>query len=178
MLVSFIRYIESQNRRGLSYSLGVNHLADRKDTELVALRGFHRSPGYNGADAFDDSLTTKRVPDSLDWRLYGMRVQCSPGLVLVTCTYTFVFKGAVTPVKDQAVCGSCWSFGTTGTVEGAHFLKTGELIRLSQQALMDCSWGEGNNACDGGEDFRAYQWIMKHGLPSEREYGPYLAQVI
>ncbi|ELT93269.1 hypothetical protein CAPTEDRAFT_181131 [Capitella teleta] len=149
-----LRYIESQNRRGLTYTLAMNHLADRKDRELVSLRGFHRSPGYNGADAFDESLTGKRVPDNLDWRLYG----------------------AVTPVKDQAVCGSCWSFGTTGTVEGANFLKTGKLVRLSQQALMDCSWGEGNNACDGGEDFRAYQWIKKHGLPSEEDYGAYLAQ--
>ena len=42
---------------------------------------------------------------------------------------------------------------------------------------MDCSWGEGNNACDGGEDFRAYQWIMKHGLASEDDYGHYLAVV-
>lgn len=72
------------------------------------------------------------LPDSLDWRLYG----------------------AVTPVKDQAVCGSCWSFGTTGTIEGAYFLATGKLVRLSQQELMDCSWGYGNNACDGGEEFR------------------------
>ncbi len=43
---------------------------------------------------------------------------------------------------------------------------------------MDCSWGEGNNACDGGEDFRAYQWVMKHGgLASEDDYGPYLGAV-
>lgn len=52
-------------------------------------------------------------------------------------------------------------------------------MRLSQQQLMDCSWGEGNNACDGGEDFRAYQWMMKNGgITSEELYGPYLAQVI
>ena len=43
---------------------------------------------------------------------------------------------------------------------------------------MDCSWGEGNNACDGGEDFRSYQWIMKSGgLTTEDQYGPYLGQV-
>ena len=57
-------------------------------------------------------------------------------------------------------------------------LQTGKLIRLSQQQLVDCSWGEGNNGCDGGEDFRAYQWIMKHGgLASESSYGPYLGSV-
>lgn len=42
---------------------------------------------------------------------------------------------------------------------------------------MDCSWGFGNNGCDGGEDFRAYSWIKEHGLPSESDYGPYLSQV-
>ena len=44
-----------------------------------------------------------------------------------------------------------------GTLEGTLFLHTGELVRLSQQALVDCSWGYGNNGCDGGEDFRVYQ---------------------
>ena len=56
-------------------------------------------------------------------------------------------------------------------------MQTKQLVRLSQQELMDCSWGEGNNACDGGEDFRAYQWIMKHGLASEDDYGHYMAVV-
>lgn len=45
------------------------------------------------------------------------------------------------------------------------------------QALIDCSWGFGNNGCDGGEEFRAYQWIHDHGLPSEDQYGPYIGQV-
>ena len=58
---------------------------------------------------------------------------------------------------------------------GTHFLKTGNLIRFSQQALVDCSWGLGNNGCDGGEDFRVYEFMMKHGgIPTEDSYGPYL----
>ena len=54
-------------------------------------------------------------------------------------------------------------------------LVSGELVRFSQQALVDCSWGFGNNGCDGGEDFRVYQFMLKHGgIPTEDSYGPYL----
>ncbi|KFU93794.1 Digestive cysteine proteinase 2, partial [Chaetura pelagica] len=85
--------------------------------------------------------------------------------------------GAVPPVKDQAVCGSCWSFATTGAMEGALFLKTGVLTPLSQQVLIDCSWGFGNFACDGGEEWRAYEWIKKHGgIASTESYGSYKGQ--
>lgn len=151
-----VRYIHSKNRAGLTYRLAVNHLADKSSEELKLMRGFRYTPGNHGGLPFQRSkYNLKDVPANLDWRLYG----------------------AVNPVKDQAVCGSCWSFGTTGTIEGAYFLKTGNLVRLSQQELMDCSWGEGNNACDGGEDFRAYQYIMKNGgLTTEEQYGGYLGQ--
>lgn len=150
-----LRYIQSINRAGRGYTLAVNHLADRSDEELAVLRGHHHSKGYNGGQPFIPLKKANQVPDTMDWRLYG----------------------AVTQVKDQAVCGSCWSFGTTGTLEGTLFLKTGQLVRLSQQSLVDCSWGYGNNGCDGGEDFRVYQWMMKHGgVATEESYGPYLAQ--
>jgi len=81
-------------------------------------------------------------------------------------------------LSDQSVCGSCWSFGTIGHLEGAFFLKNGgNLVRLYQQALIDCSWAFGNNGCDGGEDFRVYQWMLQSGgVPTEEEYGPYLGQ--
>ncbi|XP_054277059.1 digestive cysteine proteinase 1-like isoform X1 [Macrosteles quadrilineatus] len=155
--VQNLRLIASHNRANLGFTLAVNHLADRTPAELKVLRGRRHTPGYNGGKPFpyDTAAMAASLPEQFDWRIYG----------------------AVTPVKDQSVCGSCWSFGTTGHVEGAYFVKTGRLVRLSQQALVDCSWGEGNNGCDGGEDFRAYQWIMKHGgLPLEGEYGGYLGQ--
>lgn len=72
--------------------------------------------------------------------------------------------------------GSCWSFGTTGTIEGHYFLKYQKLPILSQQELVDCSWPYENYGCDGGEDTSAYEWIMANGgLSTEASYGSYLA---
>lgn len=154
-----LRFVHSINRAQLGFSLTINHLADKTPDELKALRGYRPSGVYNGGQPFPHDLTKEvgDLPDEHDWRLYG----------------------AVTPVKDQSVCGSCWSFGTTGSIEGALFLHNGKknLVRISQQALIDCSWGYGNNGCDGGEDFRAYQWIKKlGGIPTEDSYGGYLGQ--
>ncbi|CAB3232442.1 unnamed protein product [Arctia plantaginis] len=154
-----LRFIYSHNRARRTFRVAVNHLADRTDEELSALRGRRYSGPNNGLPfPYSESLIrseSDKVPTEYDWRLFG----------------------AVSPVKDQSVCGSCWSFGSTGAVEGALFLHNGNtLVRLSEQALVDCSWGFGNNGCDGGEDFRSYQWIMKHGIPSDEEYGGYLGQ--
>jgi len=153
-----LRFIHSKNRQGLTFSLASNHLADRTDSEIRTLRGLLHDPMESNNGGMAQEFTQAEVaaaPDTLDWRLYG----------------------AVTPVKDQSVCGSCWSFGTVGTLEGTLFLQSGNLVRLSQQALVDCSWGFGNNGCDGGEDFRAYQWMLAHGgIPTEDSYGPYLGQ--
>lgn len=152
-----LRFIHSHNRANKGYTVAVNHLADRTDEEIQALRGFKSSNSYNGGQPFPYNVKDylDELPESLDWRI----------------------PGAVTPVKDQSVCGSCWSFGTAGHIESSYFLKTKKLMRFSQQALVDCSWGYGNNGCDGGEDFRAYQWMMEvGGIPSEEEYGGYLGQ--
>jgi C1A family cysteine protease len=78
----------------------------------------------------------------------------------------WVASGAVTGVKDQGQCGSCWSFSTTGAVEGAHKIKYGSLTSYSEQNLVDCdtrSNGGSDMGCNGGWMDSAFSWMKKNG---------------
>lgn len=163
------RLINSHNRKSKHYKLKVNKFADENVREARYLRGRFHSKGYNGG--LEYKMSNIKIYES-SARGLGSKLHSSG---VVPETWDWRLRGAVTPVKDQAVCGSCWSFGTSGSIEGALFVKTGKLIRLSQQQMVDCSWKYGNNGCDGGEDFRAYKYIMDAGgLASEEDYGHYI----
>lgn len=150
--------IERHNQRAHSgqhrYFLKMNQYGDMLHHEfrrtMNGYRGYENRTISQGA-TYLKAAHVESLPKNVDWRQLG----------------------AVTKVKDQGDCGSCWSFSTTGALEAMHFRKTGKLVSLSEQNLIDCSRQFGNYGCEGGLMDFAFQYIKDNGgIDTERSY-PY-----
>ena len=146
-IIQFLRETELGSGR-----YGVTQFADYSHEEKKQFLGFktelHRPGLLQQVNmSHPDFGDLSKLPVEFDWRE----------------------KGAVTPVKNQGSCGSCWSFSVTGNVEGQWKLKTGKLLSLSEQELVDCD--KEDHGCNGGLPSIAYKQIAKlGGLESEEDY--------
>ncbi|XP_014246985.1 cathepsin L1-like [Cimex lectularius] len=155
------RYVIKHNlqyEKGIvSFKLGLNSRSDMLSHELAQSLNGLKFKSRNDVPTVGSYFITPanvELPTNVDWRKHG----------------------AVTPVKDQGDCGSCWAFSTTGALEGQHYRKTGKLVSLSEQNLIDCSKNVGNFGCDGGEMEYAFTYIRENGgIDTETSY-PYEAQ--
>ena len=140
-------YIISHNNTESSYKLGHNQFSDWTHEEYRTLLGLREGLQQENVVVFN----AENTPESVNW----------------------VTAGAVTGVKNQGSCGSCWSFSTTGAMEGAHYVATGELLSFSEQQLVDCATGRYlNMGCNGGNPLWAYRYLKSHFAELESEY-PY-----
>ncbi|CAL1545609.1 unnamed protein product [Lymnaea stagnalis] len=155
-----IKKIEEHNLKfhngQVSYFLGVNQFTD------LTLDEYHRLNHLGKYSTVKSRAVTKcfiyepknSAPDAIDWRT----------------------RGAVTAVKNQGHCGSCWAFSVTGTIEGQNFRNTGKLLSFSEQQILDCCHDDGCGGCNGGYMDYVYRYINKTGgLELESEY-PYRAE--
>ena len=145
-------FIKEHNASNASYRAGHNQFSDWTRAEYKSILGYVRGEMdvRKEATVFD----TNDLPASVNW----------------------VDAGAVTAVKDQGQCGSCWAFSTTGSIEGAHFVASGELLSFSEQQLVDCAFLKyGNMGCNGGLQSYAYNYYEDgHNAEQEPVY-PYTA---
>jgi cathepsin L len=156
-----LEFIAEHNARyeagEITFEVGVNQFADMNSEEYKRWLGpsiTREQIQMNDSTTYLSPTGLDPLPPSVDW-----------------------FKqGYVTPVKDQKQCGSCWSFSTTGTLEGQTFKKTSKLVSLSEQNLVDCSTHKyNNNGCRGGWPARAMKYIKdNNGIDTEESY-PYTA---
>ena len=170
--MDFIKYVAQFNKRygtieELRFRQNLWSAAKAEIDELNA--GDHGA--VFGHNEFSD-WSADEMKDLLGYKSSGRTVneymEYEP--VAADSSVDWTTKGAVTKVKNQGSCGSCWSFSATGSMEGAHFIKTGTLLSLSEQQLVDCSTK--NHGCGGGDMDLAFQYTESAPLETEDNY-PY-----
>ncbi|KAI5664991.1 hypothetical protein M9H77_24314 [Catharanthus roseus] len=146
------KHIESANNKAgnSSYKLGLNSYADLTDEEFQSYAFGYLTPKVSPSSRNFRRFRYRNatdLPESVDWRQ----------------------KGAVTHIKNQGRCGSCWAFAMVAMVEGMHQINKGELVSLSEQHLLDCT--EGCYGCGGGYYYETYMYIERNGgIAKEEDY--------
>jgi len=151
-----VKFIKDENAKGHSYELGITEFADMTRDEFAMTKLGYRpsnAPWGKLASLGVHKRGNTTLPLAVDWSQ----------------------KGAVTPVKNQGQCGSCWAFSTTGALEGAWQVATGQLLSFSEQQLMDCSKAEGNQGCSGGLMDNGFKYEETATICTESSY-PYTAK--
>eukprot|EP00742_Colponemidia_sp_Colp-10_P002891 GILJ01003086.1.p1 GENE.GILJ01003086.1~~GILJ01003086.1.p1 ORF type:complete len:371 (+),score=60.00 GILJ01003086.1:172-1284(+) len=148
-----VDYIERHNSEGHDFELALNSFADmsRQEFQLTYL-GYRPDLKQTAAKHVheDDDITA--LPSQVDWR-----------------------GKAVSKVKNQARCGSCWTFAATGALEGLAAIQSGKVQSFSEQQLIDCVAPSGKEGCNGGFTDDAFKYVEKKGISLETEY-PYSAK--
>jgi cathepsin L len=152
MFTKNVNIINNHNENGAAsagYTMAINQFTDWTTQEFSAYLT------YNGTAKKHDRIVLLDETDlatSVDWTT----------------------KGAVTPVKNQAQCGSCWAFSTTGSAEGALAIAAGlganSLVSLSEQELVDCAGSFGNQGCNGGLMDDGFKFLEADGDSTEADY--------
>mmetsp|Transcript_2336 Transcript_2336/g.4840 ORF Transcript_2336/g.4840 Transcript_2336/m.4840 type:complete len:447 (+) Transcript_2336:64-1404(+) len=145
------KIIQEHNAKELSWTLGHNEFSDMTWEQFKS--------------TVMSEIFTNRAPANMD------RVHLTDVGMPLPDAVDWVEKGAVTPVKNQKRCGSCWAFSTTGSVEGAYQISTGKLLSFSEEDLVQCDHN-GDQGCNGGLMDNAFEWIKANGLCLESDY-PY-----
>jgi cathepsin L len=147
-----MKFIKAENAKGHTHTLGETRFTDLTNEEFKALyvSGYKAPSQMLGDLAYLGEHEETESSGSVDWTT----------------------KGAVTKVKDQGSCGSCWSFSTTGGLEGAWEIATGQLTSMSEQQFVDCDTS--SMGCNGGNMNSAFAWAEKQNVATESSY-PYKA---
>jgi len=132
-----------------TYKLALNDFADVGDDEFLAKFTGYKAPQKPKKKNYK-AIEFDPLSKNVDWRHH---------------------RGAVTPVKDQHACGSCWAFSATGALEGASSIFHKKQYSFSEQQLIDCSDGDyGNKGCHGGNMDNAFEYVMEQGIMLEDDY--------
>lgn len=151
-LRSVIQHNQEASAGKHSFTMGLNHLSDLTTEEInEGMNRLRLEEPHSVRNASFEEMRSWSTPGRVDWREQGL----------------------VSPVQNQGQCGSCWAFSSLGALEGQIVKRTGVLVPLSPQNLLDCSGREGNQGCRGGSITKSYSYVIRNGGVDSESFYPY-----